>query len=64
MSGQRQNGHAKSPLLRRDVLHALTMRHIDEVERGSCDEILCPRLAADIGIEALLQLMPLRIVEP
>ena len=44
----------QAAVLGRNILHALAMRYIDEIERRGGDEILCAGLAADIGVKALL----------
>ena len=50
--------------MRRNVLHALAVSDIDEIERSCPDEILKAGLGPDIDAKLRQQHVPLRLIEP
>jgi hypothetical protein len=58
------HGTVEPPLLGLEILHALAVRDVDQIERRGGDEILRSRQRAQVVGQMQLQLMRLGLIEP
>ena len=58
------DGCIETAVLRRNILHPLTMRDVDKIERDGAQKILLARLCADVGTQVRQQGMLFRLLKP